>query len=285
MSKDFVLTTNKNDIIRLTCFGIDNLNSSPCLIFVHGFKGFKDWGFFPYAGKYFAGKGYFVITFNFSHNGIGRSLSEFDEPEKFAENTLSLELDELLLVIKKYSEGYFGKVNNPEIALIGHSRGGAISILAAYRNDFVKAVVTWAAVSELDRFTDRQKKEWKEKGYFEVLNSRTNQLMRMNYSIVEDYEKNKTNKLNLKKAVSELNKPLLLIHGEQDLTVPLQEALDLKNLSSERLTRLEVIPATGHTFDIRHPFEGTNKKFDSVLEKTSEFITENLKRGKNDQQQ
>jgi len=39
-------------------------------VYVHGFKGFKDWGFVPYIGETFASKGFAFLTFNFSHNGI-----------------------------------------------------------------------------------------------------------------------------------------------------------------------------------------------------------------------
>ena len=77
MNKDFVLITKKNEKIRFTVYGIENINNAPCLIFVHGFKGFKDWGFWPYIGNYFAKNRFFVITFNFSHNGIGEGKTEF----------------------------------------------------------------------------------------------------------------------------------------------------------------------------------------------------------------
>ena len=92
MSNDFLLISQKGNKIRVTVYGLENLNSAPCLIFVHGFKGFKDWGFGPYIGDYFAEKGFFVITFNFSHNGIGEGKTEFGELEKFAQNTFSLEV-------------------------------------------------------------------------------------------------------------------------------------------------------------------------------------------------
>ena len=83
MNKDFVLYTKKNEKIRIRCYGYENIESAPCIICVHGFKGFKDWGFWPYTGKFFAENGFFVLTFNFSHNGIGDNLTEFTELQKF----------------------------------------------------------------------------------------------------------------------------------------------------------------------------------------------------------
>ena len=276
MSKDFILTTEKQDTLRITAYGVENLRLSPCLVFVHGFKGFKDWGFGPYIGNYFSSKGYFVLSFNFSHNGVGQSLTEFDELDRFAENTFSLELDEISQLIKAYSSGFFGGTTNTRIGLIGHSRGGGISILTANQNSEVSAVAVWSSVSTFDRYSKRQKEKWRNKGIFEVMNSRTKQVMKLNLSLLDDLEVHKDGKLNIEKAVKELKKPLLIVHGEQDLAVPLKEAENLFGLSDKELTELYLVPAAGHTFDIKHPFEGTNEKFESILEKTYQFFNKHL---------
>ena len=276
MSKDFILTTARNDKLRISAFGIENILSAPCLIFVHGFKGFKDWGFGPYLAEYFASNGYFVITFNFSHNGIGENLTEFTEPEKFAENTFSIEIDELSELITAYSGDFFGISKNKKIGLLGHSRGGAISLLTAVKFENVKAVAVWASVANLDRYSERQKEKWRKKGAFEVINSRTKQKMRLNVSLLDDLEKNINGGLNIQKAVGNLKKPLLICHGEQDLAVPVTEGEMLYNWSDKNITEFFKIPAAGHTFDIKHPFEGTNKKFETLLNKTELFFKKNL---------
>jgi len=276
MSKDFILTTDKQDTIRITAYGVENLRLSPCLIFVHGFKGFKNWGFGPYIGNYFSSKGFFVLSFNFSHNGIGESLTEFDELDRFAENTFSLELDELSQLISAYLNGFFGGTSNTNLGLLGHSRGGGISILTANQNPAVSAVAVWSSVSTFDRYTRRQKEVWRDRGVFEVINSRTRQMMRLNISLLDDLEENKKDKLNIENAVRDLKKPLLIVHGEQDLAVPVKEAEKLYSYSDKELSELFIVPAAGHTFDIKHPFEGTNEKFESILEKTYQFFNQNL---------
>ena len=272
MNKDFVLNTKKNEKIRVSCFGYENIVSAPCLLCVHGFKGFKDWGFWPYTGKFFAERGYFVLTFNFSHNGIGDSLTEFTELNKFADNTFSLELDEMNEITEAYFDNYFGNIKNVRLGIIGHSRGGGEAILFASGKRQIKAVVTWAAVAKFNRYSKRQEKEWRNRGFFEVLNTRTNQLMRLNVSLLNDIENNQENLLNIEKAVVNLNKPLLIIHGEQDLSVPIIEAEQIYQHSNKNLTEIIKIPATGHTFDVTHPFTVSNPKFDIVLEKTLEFF-------------
>ncbi len=276
MSKDFILTTEKQDTLRITAYGVENLRLSSCLIFVHGFKGFKDWGFGQYIGNYFSSKGFFVLSFNFSHNGIGESLTEFDDLERFAENTFSLELSELSQLINAYFNGFFGGTSNTKLGLLGHSRGGGISILTANQKTEVNAVAVWSSVSTFDRYSKRQKEVWRKRGVFEVLNSRTKQVMRLNLSLLDDLEENKKEKLNIEKAVRELKKSLLIVHGEQDLAVPVKEAEHLFSLADKQNSELFLVPSTGHTFDIKHPFEGTNEKFEKILEKTYQFFNQNL---------
>jgi uncharacterized protein len=276
MSEDFVLFTSKNNKLNISAFGFQNLGKAPCIILVHGFKGFKDWGFGGYVGKFFFQRDYFVLSFNFSHNGVGDSLTEFVEPDKFAENTFSLEIEELSELINAYLMDFFGKGGLKRIGLIGHSRGGGISLLTAKNQKLVKAVSVWSSVSDFDRYTKRQKDQWKKKGFIEILNTRTKQKMKIGLSLLQDLEKNKDNKLNIIKTVKNLKKPLLIVHGEQDLSVPVKEAYRIYDSSDKSRTELFTVPKAGHTYDIKHPFEGSNPKFDSVLEKTNTFFMKYL---------
>ncbi|MGE5438438.1 MAG: alpha/beta hydrolase family protein [Bacteroidota bacterium] len=266
-----------SDTIRITGYGLENISSRACLIFVHGFKGFKDWGFGPYLARYFAEKGLCVLTFNFSHNGIGENPLEFSEMDKFAANTYSREVRELSAIIDAYKTGYFGAVESPKSVLLGHSRGGAIALLTAALRPEVKAVALWASISRLDRYSKRQKKEWREKGFMEVKNQRTGQVMRLNSSLLDDIEENSSDLLNIKKAVETLGRPLLIAHGEQDLAVPIREGEELYSWSDKSKTELFKLYAVGHTFGIKHPFEGSNEKFERLLNKTYDFINTNVK--------
>jgi pimeloyl-ACP methyl ester carboxylesterase len=276
MNKDFVLNTKKNEKIRITTFGYENLETASCLIFVHGFKGFKDWGFWPYTGNYFADKGFFVLSFNFSHNGIGDSLTELTELDKFANNTFTLELEELNEILDAYLNKFFGSKSSKKIGIVGHSRGGGDSLIVSSKRKEISAVVLWASVANFNRYSQRQANEWRKNGFFEVLNTRTNQLMRLNVSLLDDIEANKDDLLNLDKAAKNLNKPMLIIHGEQDLSVKIEEGEQIYNWSNKELTEFYKINGTGHTFDVTHPLERSNPKFDSVLEKTIEFFTKHL---------
>jgi len=155
--------------------------------------------------------------------------------------------------------------------LIGHSRGGGVALLSSLIEK-VDSYIVWATVAEFDRYTERQKTEWRKQGFVEVLNSRTNQMMRMNVGLLEDVENNKDGDLSIENAVKSLGKPLLIIHGTEDLSVPIAEGEQIFNWSNKSLTEFEKIPTAGHTYDIVHPFKGSNKKFDLVISKTKDFL-------------
>ncbi|HOI29946.1 MAG TPA: prolyl oligopeptidase family serine peptidase [Melioribacteraceae bacterium] len=276
MIKEFNLYSSKGNKLRTSCFCEENIFSGRALVFVHGFKGFKDWGFGHYLGEYFSKRGFFTITFNFSHNGVGDDLFEFIELDKFARNTISLEISELNDIINFLKNGFFGIEISKKIAILGHSRGGAVSLLtAAGRND-VGAVAAWASISKFDRYSNRQKTEWRKKGYFEIVNARTKQKMRLNVELLDDIEKNSACSLNQENALKNLNCPLFIAHGDQDLAVPIAEGEQIYSWADKTRTEFYKVYGTGHTFDIVHPFNGSNEKFEKLLNKTAHFFEKNI---------
>ena len=276
MNKNYSFTTSDSEKLSISSYLYESKFSGSSIIFIHGFKGFKDWGFVPYLCNYFAEQGFFTIAFNFSHNGIGENPMEFTELDKFAENTFSREVRELNELISAFRENFFDIGAQGKLGLVGHSRGGAISLLTASKSKDVDAAVVWSSVSKLDRYSKRQKEEWRKKGVFEVLNTRTKQIMRLNVSLLEDIEQNSNGSLNIENAVKTLNRPLLIAHGDQDLAVPIDEGEQLFSWSDKSKTEFYKIFGTGHTFDIVHPFAGTNPKFEKLLEKTSNFFSYNF---------
>jgi pimeloyl-ACP methyl ester carboxylesterase len=140
----------------------------------------------------------------------------------------------------------------------------------------VNAVAVWASISKLDRYSEKQKEKWKKKGFFEIFNTRTKQKMKLNLSLLEDIEKNGNNYLNLETAIKQLQRPLLIAHGDQDLAVPVSEGEQLFEWSDKNMTEFHKIASTGHTFNMKHPFEGTNPQFDELLILTKNFFINNL---------
>src|SRR5690348_7330974 len=91
----FTLSSREGEKLRADIRYVKTGEPKPVILFLHGFKGFKDWGAFPAVREYLALAGFVSIGFNFSHNGIGEDLQTFTELDRFSHNTFSLELQEI----------------------------------------------------------------------------------------------------------------------------------------------------------------------------------------------
>jgi dienelactone hydrolase len=243
------------------------------VVVVHGFKGFKDWSFFPYVCSRLVGAGYAVVSFNFARNGVGEDLSHFGELHRFASNTLSLELDELSAIVDETVSGDLLPRRPRQVGLLGHSRGGGQAVLGAAADHRVDALVTWAAVSHFDRWTDETKAQWRGEGHVVVLNQRTGQQMPLNVTLLEDYEANR-DRLDIRAAAGRLQAPWLIVHGGDDLTVRPDEADALARAS--RGARVALIENAGHTFDVGHPFQGPSPQLEEAVAHTVAHFREHL---------
>jgi acetyl esterase/lipase len=278
MLKNVKINNDTGNIISIDLRYPDSDNSNiPVLIFCHGFKGFKDWGSFPYMLEKIASGNIFTVSFNFSHNGVDNTLDnpvDFTRLDLFAQNTFSEELDDLDCVI----DYLFENKNNfnfdlDNLTLAGHSRGGGIVILKTAEDRRIKKLITLASVAEFNRYTDERKKRWKDEGYLEVLNTRTKQLMRMNYTLIDDLEKNYS-RLNILNAMKKISVPALIIHGKEDMAVDYSDAEALYENSDKSKTGLVLYENTGHTFGAEHPFKGTNKNLEKVIADITDFVKE-----------
>lgn len=264
--KNHVIDSGRGYKIFLDEICHDSVKPKAILILVHGFKGFKDWGFFPYVADFFAKNGFHVFKFNFSHNGISGNSSEFTEFDKFAQNTFSLENEELHEVIDWVKE-YTNK--QLKISLLGHSRGGGQVLLSASQRTDLNKVITWSAVASFDRYSKETKQKWRKNGFISVTNSRTGQVFKMNQLLLDDLEKN-AEQLNIFKACSKIQYPCLIAHGKQDVAVDFSDSE--KIVSALPNPSHLPIESAGHTFNIKHPFENSSKELDFLLERSLAFL-------------
>ncbi|MFN0201555.1 MAG: alpha/beta hydrolase family protein [Bacteroidia bacterium] len=277
MKTTFEHHTNKGNSIKISMYSEAPFGEQPCIIYFHGLKGFKDWGFVPYIGEFFAKKGYTFLCFNFSHNGIGEKEDEFTEMAKFHLNTHSLEVAEANEIINLCAfSNFFGAYLQAPIGVIGHSRGGGVAILAGQSNKEVNAIATWAAVNTYERYDKSTRNEWRKKGFYSLVNARTGQVFTMGLQMLEDIEKNGKGKLNILTATQNLDKPLLILHGNKDGAVPFYEAEQLNMYANAELTDYYLVPEADHTFGAVHPFAGTTPHLEDVLQKTLAFFDKRL---------
>jgi uncharacterized protein len=227
----------------------------PVVVFSHGFKGFKDWGHFNLVAEEFARAGFVFVKFNFSHNGTTpEQPTDFADLEAFGHNNFSIELDDLGKVIDwTLSDRTLSTEIDPErLYLLGHSRGGGITILKAGEDSRVKKVVTWASVAEFGRFWSPEVlAQWKADGVMHIDNSRTNQRMPMYYSTYENFYANEA-RLDIPAAMARLSIPAMIAHGTDDVVVDFSAAEKLASLNP-KATLLPVLGGN-HTFNARHPW-------------------------------
>ena len=249
----------------------------PVLIFLHGFKGFKDWGYFNLLSDFFAENGFVFVKMNFSHNGTTPDYPvDFVDLEAFGHNNFSIEQDDLGKVIE-FLQSNDNPVPDTEIDkqvlfLAGHSRGGSAIMLKAWHDTRIKAISSWAGLNDLDKhYTDEQLQAWKSAGVMYIDNMRTNQKMPLYYQLAEDFVTNKE-KFDVPAAIKELKIPIQIIHGSDDETLPVIMAHQTKRWNPN--AELVIIEGGDHTFGGKHPwvYDHLPNKAKEAAEATVEFF-------------
>ena len=247
----------------------ENNSNTPLIIFIHGFKGFKDWGAHHLAARYFVQNGYRYLKFNLSHSGVtAEKPNEVSDLESFASNTFSKELLDIDIVIN-HAVKFLGVAG---VYLIGHSRGGGLSILQAANNPHVKGLITWSSIADFSSLWKKeQESDWKKDGKIEVVNARTKEKMPLNITLLEDFENNRE-KLDILSAAKQVNVPWLIIQGDDDVNVPFKTAEKLAN--ANLASRLVKIDGANHVYGAVHPFPGETlpPQLFEVCEKSLKFL-------------
>lgn len=238
------------------------------ILFIHGYKGYKDWGAWNLLEKAFVEQGFGFCKFNLSHNGgTIENPIDFPDLEAFANNRYSYELHDVQTMIQLLHDRY----PTSKIVLMGHSRGGGDALLAS-RHPAVVKIVTLAAISSVAyRFRHtKMMEEWKKKGVRYELNSRTQQEMPIYYSQYEDFIANQ-DLLSIEKACRTLDKPCLHFHGDKDEAILLQEGINIATWTKEPLIILE---NCNHTFGTAHPWkkEVLSNELQEVVKKVCAFL-------------
>lgn len=253
------------------------------ILFIHGFKGFKDWGPFPDACEDLARAGFAVVAFNMSHSGLGASGTDTTRPDLFRSMTLSQDVRDIGSVIAAIRSGDITTdriVMNPEkIGLVGHSRGGHNAIVATAEFPEVKCLVSWSAVADFMEYWNAQMvKDWEEKGFTEVVNSRTGEVLRLGREGYDDLQEHAA-RITALRRVREVRVPSLFIVGKKDESVPVGHSERLYMACPSDVKEIRLIPGAGHTFDASHPFALSDypTRFAEVLEFTEDWFVENLR--------
>lgn len=246
----------------------------PHVILLHGFKGFMHWGFFPELSRRIAQAGLVAVSFNTSGSGVGADLESFTEDEAFARNTYSRELEDLDRV-RAHVREELPDVDRGRMGLVGHSRGGGMVLLHAARHGDYAALVTWAAIDEVDHFDEATKSEWRERGFILIPNARTGQDHRLELDALRDVERNRE-ALDILAACRRLRAPTLVVHGTEDPAVDCGAAQRIVAALPAGIGVHVPVEGAGHTFGAMHPLGDVPADLQRVLDATLEHLAERL---------
>jgi len=246
------------------------------VVLVHGFKGFRTFGFFPNLARAAAVRGYAAVTFDLSRNGIGPDGADtFSAMHLFAEQTHTRNLDEIRRVIDALSSGALLDRPARRIGVMGHSRGGGEAVLVAAGDPRVDALVTWAAIAGIaERWTPEQVAAWEAGGTVEIENARTGQGMPVGPGYWRDIRQNRA-RLDIPAAAARLTIPWLIVHGDADASVPVDEGRLLFDAAGDT-AELLVVEGADHGFGGKHPYAGATPALRMAADATLDWFDTHL---------
>lgn len=240
----------------------------PLLVGLHGFKGFKTWGFFPWLATRLAGAGFTTALMNFSRCGIEGDDSTFSRLDLFEQDTWGRRLQDVRAVLDAATRGKLG--GNPgRLGLFGHSMGGGVALLVASRDGRVRSLATLAGVAQPNRIpAEIVQAHLRAFGLVKVQNLRTGQELPVGREFFDELRVHPA-LADLRAAAARCTVPWLLVHGAQDEAVPLTDAHELLEAASCNAvggdnTRLLVPDAGTHTFGATHPFRGPTPELEQL---------------------
>ena len=219
-----IITNSQKETLDYTFHDPGN-QSRDILIIGHGVTGNKDRPFVVALAEAVASEGMAVLRFSFAGNGTSGG--------DFRDCTISKEVEDLKVVVTSaVNNGY-------RVTYAGHSMGGAVGVLAASSDHKIRHLISLAGMVNTKDFYDREFGEekpddgcmWEEPSC--PLSSTYKNDM---YSIGSVASK-----------ASEVKVPWLLIHGDSDDVVPIDDSREIFALANEPKKIIE-IPGANHVF-------------------------------------
>lgn len=250
-----------------------------CVLFAHGWKGYAHYGFMPPLARALAdGLGVVVHRFNFSHSGVREDDSAFGRPDLFERDTWNRQVEDLDTLIDGAASGSLpGTPRGCPIVLMGHSRGGASSLICAgrrfrdRRGPAPACVIAISAPSEGRGFSAEEERQLRERGWYETASSRTGQTLRVGLPRLQE-QLDDPEGHDILGLCGLIACPVLAIHGGADPTVPAECSRRIAGACPDG--RAEIVPGADHVWNTRNPFDGeASPALGALIEAVSEFTS------------
>ena len=240
-----------------------------CAIIVHGFKGYKDYGFIPLLAHDLCARGVLVHRFNLSTSGMTNDIDTFARPDLFELDTWDRQVQDVRRVVRAVREGEIPGSGHP-LFLIGHSRGGATALLAGgrYGDELaLSCIVTINAVDRCCRMSDDEHRATLARGYTITQSTRTKQELRIDANwLQEQIDDPEAHDVLLQASRCEV--PVLVMHGDSDDAVDIAAG---QAIAHKLNTPLFVLRGSNHVLNMSNPSDVKGERSPVLLKATDEI--------------
>ncbi len=249
------------------------------VLIAHGFKGYKDYGMFPRIAQTMCAAGFIAHRFNFSHSGMTNNIETFERPDLFERDTWNKQVHDYRAVTDAVAGGTIAGQGLRHI-MFGHSKGGVSALLTAGRfahdDSWVKPVgiVTAAAPSECNNLMPEMEEELYEKGFLVSPSARTGQDLHIGRDFLAEQDDDPVGH-DLLALVENIVCPILVIHGDDDPTVPHSCAVQIVE-NAQKAGGL-IIEGANHVFNVVNPLADdapSSPQLQTILDRMTEFANE-----------
>jgi len=229
------------------------------ILLLHGFKGYKDYGFLPHLAGTLTHAGFIVHRINLSHSGIQHGHGDFDA-DLFERDTWNRTIEDLHVLCANVDKGHLAGDGRGTI-LMGHSRGGAAVLAAAGRHatdgalGALRGVVALSAPARLNGLDDQTAAALLAEGSLASPSSRTGQALRVGAPWLQE-QLDDPEGHDLSSLMAAVQAPVLLVHGTDDPTVPATDAVRLAQCLPDRV-EVHLVEDADHVFTTPNPFAMT----------------------------
>ncbi|MBO6514072.1 MAG: alpha/beta hydrolase [Phycisphaerales bacterium] len=246
-----------------------------CVVFVHGFKGYKDYGFVPVLCRALARDGVVVHRFNLSCSGMTNDTETFARQDLFALDTWTRQVEDVRCVLDAVAEETLDGAGLARF-VVGHSRGGATALMVAGREGTpeLAGVATINAVDACCRMDAEAQRELLERGWMVSASARTGQELRINASWLEEQLEDPAAHDVLGMCTS-LQLPALIMHGDADDAVDLNAG---ERIASAIGAELHVVSGANHVLNMSNPAlesAGISPQLGEVIGLLTSFVKTN----------
>ncbi len=237
-----------------------------CAVLIHGFKGYKDYGFIPLLAHDLCARGVLVHRINLSTSGMMNETETFARPDLFALDTWTRQVDDVRRVARAIRAGEITGAGLG-LFLIGHSRGGATALLSAgrHRDELALAgVATINAVDRCCRMSEDEQRAMLERGYSITQSARTKQTLRIDAAwLREQLDSPEAHDVLLQG--SRCGLPACVLQGDADDAVELSTG---EAIARKLHTPLIVLQNANHVLNMPNPSAIDAPRSEALLQTT-----------------